>query len=74
MATISWKHFFSALLIVLSLMIIGGFQPAERRILGSFFTVDALVLLFTVFAVVLSDKLDQLINETKKANRNDNND
>jgi len=47
---------------LIGLGIAGAFQPPEKRVLGSFFTVDMLVFLFVGFAVMFAYKLDQIIN------------
>jgi hypothetical protein len=53
----SWKHFGATFGILIGLAVVSAFQPSEKRIPGSFLTVDALIYLFTVFAVMYADKL-----------------
>ncbi len=53
----SWKHLGASISILLGLGIASAFQPPEKRVLGSFFTVDMLVFLFISFGLMFADKL-----------------
>lgn len=53
----SWKHLGASISILLGLGIASAFQPPEKRVLGSFFTVDMLVFLFVSFGLMFADKL-----------------
>jgi flagellar biosynthesis protein FliR len=69
----SWKHFGASISILLGLGIASAFQPPEKQVLGSFFTVDMLVFLSVTFGVMFADKLDQIINAIKQGNKSNNN-